>query len=91
MRLLGALVLLAGCAVNSGIQALDLNTFFVSRQGATGAASPNDLRLAALQEATAYCHSRNQEMEVEDLVEAQPPFILGHFPKAEVRFRCVPR
>lgn len=83
-----AAALLASCASNSGVQTLTGDLLFVSRQGATGASSPAQLRRDAIAEAEAYCASQNRGFQMVELVEAQPPFLLGNFPKAEVRFRC---
>ena len=87
--LLALAMIVSGCASNSGVMALYGDVLTVSRQGATGASSPTALRQAALAEAQAYCGCQQRQFEMVELVEARPPFILGNFPKAEVRFRCV--
>ena len=87
---IAALMLLSGCAINSGVQPFANDVFYVSRQGATGASSQSDLRGAAMNEARAFCEQREQPFQLVELIEAHPPFILGNFPKAEVRFRCAP-
>ena len=83
-----ALFMASGCAVNSGVQAFTDDVLMVSRQGATGASSQSDLRGAAMNEARAYCEQRQQRFTLVELIEARPPYILGNFPKAEVRFQC---
>ena len=83
-----ALSLLIGCATQTPVQTLAGDVLTVSRQGATGAASQSDLRGATMNDARAYCEGRNQRFELVELIEARPPYILGNFPKAEVRFRC---
>lgn len=83
-----AAVWLGGCAVNTGVQPFTDDIFYVSRQGATGASSQDDLRGAAMNEARAFCEAKKQAFKLTELIEAKPPYILGNFPKAEVRFRC---
>lgn len=86
---LGAVLALAACASQSPVTTLAGDVFTVSRQGATGAASQSDIRGATMNDARAYCEARNQRFEMVELVEARPPYILGNFPRAEVRFRCL--
>lgn len=83
------LVTVAGCAANSGVVAMGAETYFVSRQGATGFSGASTLKAEALQEANQYCQMQRKTMEVVNMSEAQPPFILGNYPKAEVQFRCL--
>lgn len=87
--LMASLVLaVAACATASGVQPFSGDVLTVSRQGATGASDPALIRGATMNDARAYCESKGQTFELVELVEAKPPFILGNFPKAEVRFRC---
>jgi len=79
----------AGCAANSGVVPMGSDTYFVSRQGATGFSGASTLKAEALQEANQYCQAQHKTMETVNLTEAQPPFIFGNYPKAEVQFRCV--
>ena len=87
MLVLGVTV--AGCAANSGVVAMGADTYFVSRQGATGFSGASTLKAEALQEANQYCQMQRKTMEVVNMSEAQPPFILGNYPKAEVQFKCL--
>jgi hypothetical protein len=80
---------MAGCAANSGVVPIGDDTFMVSRQAATGFSGLGTLKADALQEASHYCASRNLQSHVISAVEAEPPFILGNFPKADVTFKCV--
>lgn len=84
-----ALVSTAGCAANSGVVPMGSDTFFVSRQAATGFSGASTMKAEALQEANQYCQMQRKTIEVVNMTEAQPPFILGNYPKAEVQFRCV--
>ena len=79
---------LIGCASNSGVVPMGGDTFFVSRQAATGFSGAASLKGEVLQEANQYCQLQRKAMEVVALTEAQPPYILGNYPKAEVQFKC---
>jgi hypothetical protein len=83
------LFLLASCASNSGVVPIGPDTFFVSRQAATGFSGSGTLKAEALQEANQYCVSQKKALRVTNTVEAQPPFVMGNFPKAEVQFMCL--
>ena len=65
------------------------DTYFVSRQAATGFSGSSDLKAEALREANQQCAALRKTLEVVEMKEAQPPFILGNYPKAEVQFKCV--
>lgn len=82
-------VLLVGCASNSGVVPIGDDMFMVSRQAATGFSGLGTLKADALQEANQYCVAQNKMAQVISATEAEPPFILGNFPKADVQFRCV--
>ncbi len=61
----------------------------VSRQAATGFSGLGTLKADAIQEANQYCLSQDKTLHVISATEAEPPFILGNFPKADIRFSCV--
>lgn len=86
--LLGAVVL-TGCASNSGVVATGPDTFFVSRQAATGFSGQGTLKAEAMAEAGAFCTKKGKTAEVISQQDAKPPFILGNYPKTEITFRCV--
>ncbi len=81
-------VITLGCASNSGVVAMGKDTYFISRQAATGFSGAGTLKAETLTEAGGFCGAKSKELEVVSLVEAQPPFILGNFPKADLQFRC---
>lgn len=91
MKLLVILValVLASCAVNTGIVPYGPNTFVVARQAATGFSGSGDLKAEALREADHHCKTLKKAVRVLAVTEAQPPFVLGNFPKAEVQFTCL--
>lgn len=65
------------------------DSFMVSRQAATGFSGSGNLKAEAITEAGQYCISRNKAVQVVSATEAQPPFIFGNYPKAEIQFKCV--
>lgn len=82
-------MVLAGCASNSGIIPIGKDTYMVSRQAATGFSGSGTLKAEAFQEASAYCANQGKSLQVVSTQEAQPPFLLGNYPKAEVQFMCL--
>ncbi len=82
-------MLVAGCASNSGIIPIGKDTYMVSRQAATGFSGSGTLKAEAFQEASAHCAKQGKSLQVVSTQEAQPPFLLGNYPKAEVQFMCL--
>jgi hypothetical protein len=80
---------LSGCAANSGVVPIGPDTYMVSRQAATGFSGSGNLKAEAFREAHQFCTTQNKVMQVVNTSEAQPPFVLGNFPKAEVQFMCL--
>lgn len=85
------LFLVTGCASNSGIVPLGLDTYMVSRQAATGFSGSGTLKAEALTEANEYCVRLGKIMQVVHIEEARPPYIMANFPKAEIQFMCLDR
>lgn len=67
------------------------DNFMVSHQAATGFSGSGNLKADAFREANQYCTDQMMDMKVISAHEAEPPFLLGNFPKAEVQFKCVQR
>ena len=82
-------ILLAGCASNSGVVPIGSDTYMVSRQAATGFSGSGTLKAEAFREANEFCLSQKKKMQVVSTAEAQPPYILANFPKAEIQFMCL--
>lgn len=82
-------LLLAGCASNSGIIPIGKDTYMVSRQAATGFSGSGTLKAEVFREASALCAKQGKSLQVISTEEAQPPFVLGNYPKAEVQFMCL--
>jgi hypothetical protein len=80
---------LAGCASNSGIVAMGQDTYFVSRQAATGFTGMGTLKAEAIGEAVQFCGTKGKALQVVSSSDAKPPYILGNFPKTEMQFKCV--
>lgn len=83
-----AAVLLTGCAANSGVIAMGPDTYFVSRQAATGFSGMGNLKAEAIGEASQFCGAKGKTLQVISQKDAEPPFILGNFPKTEMQFKC---
>lgn len=91
MRILRVVALgaaLAGCASTSNVSPLGANNFMVSRQAATGFSGAGSLKEEALAEASQFCTARQQQFLATDVIEAQPPYVMGNFPRATVKFSC---
>jgi len=84
-----AVLFLAGCAANSGIVPMGNDTYMVSRQAATGFSGMGTLKADAMREAYAQCQITGKRPEIIEIIDAQPPYIYGNFPKTEIRFKCV--
>lgn len=82
-------LLLTGCAQNSGIIPMGNDTYMVSRQAATGFTGMGTLKAEAMKEAYAQCQLSGKSVKVIETIDAKPPFILGNFPKTEIRFMCI--
>lgn len=80
---------ISGCAANSGIVQMGSNTYMVSRQAATGFTGMGTLKAEAMKEAFDQCKKSGKSVEVIETIDAKPPYILGNFPKTEIRFKCV--
>jgi Short C-terminal domain len=94
-RRIGSLILVCfaalagGCASNSGVVPMGDNTFMVTRQAATGFSGSGSLKAEALQEASKFCAAQGKQLKIVAITEAQPPYILANFPKAEVVFKAL--
>lgn len=89
LKTLIPLLLVAGCASNSGVISMGNETFIVSRQAATGFTGSGTLKAEALTEAGKTCGALGKSVSVQSESSAKPPYILGNFPKTEITFKCV--
>ena len=83
------IIFLSGCASNSGIVPMGNDTYMVSRQAATGFSGMGTLKADAMREAYQQCQLSGKRVEVVETIDAKPPYILGNYPKTEIRFKCV--
>jgi hypothetical protein len=65
------------------------NTYIVTRQAATGFSGAGTLKADAISEAAKFCAAQGKVLKVVAVTEAQPPYIFGNFPKAEVVFKAL--
>lgn len=86
---IAALALLAACASTPEVAPLGPETFTVSRQAATGFTGIGSLKAQTLQVAAAHCASLHKQVKVTQVTEAQPPFVMGNFPRVDVTFMCL--
>ena len=84
-----AISILAGCASNSGVVSMGQDAYFVSRQAATGFTGMGTLKAEAIGEAGQFCGAKGKTLQMVSENDAQPPYILGNFPKTEIKFKCV--
>lgn len=82
---------LGACASNSGVRDIGGDTYFVSRQAATGFSGMGTLRADAMGEAASHCARQGRIVEIVSEDQSDPPYIFGNFPRAEITFRCVER
>jgi hypothetical protein len=82
------ILMLCQCASSSNVSPLGANNFMVSRQASTGFSGAGSLKEEALAEAAQFCSARHQQFLATDVIEAQPPYVMGNFPRATVKFSC---
>jgi hypothetical protein len=88
--LITLVLILSGCASNSGVVPMGNDTYMVSRQAASGFSGMGTLKADAMREAYQQCQLTGKRVEVVEAIDAKPPYIFGNFPKTEIRFKCVP-
>ncbi len=83
------MLLLAGCASDSGIAPIAPGEYEVSRQAATGFSGIGDLPEEAYREANSFCSKQGKAVQVIKTTQSHPPYILGDYPRVDVQFSCV--
>lgn len=83
-----AVISLAACASHSGVTPMGGGTYLLSKQAATGFGGSASLKAELLREADQHCAAKGQDFEVIRAAENAGPYVFGHYPKAEVQFRC---
>jgi hypothetical protein len=85
---LATLVVVAGCASQTGVVPNGSGGYMIAKQAATGFPGLGNLKAEALQEANQYCVTQGSELFITRSTETQPPYVLGNYPRAEIEFRC---
>lgn len=80
---------LVGCAVNSGVVKSEQDTFMITRQASTGFEGSFRIRNLALYDARQFCATEGKCMHVVSMGGHHPPYILGNFPRVELKFMCL--
>ena len=84
-----SLLVLAGCASNSGVVPIGRDTYMVSRQVATMLSGSGTVKADAYREANQYCTNQNRSLQVVNVSESKPPYGDSNLPKAEIQFMCL--
>ena len=79
---------LVGCASNTGVVPIGKGTYTIAKQQATGFPGLGNLRAEIIAEGSAYCLKSGAEFELIDVQETRPPYILGNYPRSEIKFTC---
>lgn len=82
------ILVIAGCASAPPIVSMGSGEYLITRQAATGFSGIGDLKVETIREAGAHCVSQGKSVKVIQTGESQPPFVLGNYPRVEVRFTC---
>ena len=82
-------LLMVGCAANSGIVPIGNDTFFISKQAATGFTGLGTLKSEAMHEGAVFCGAMSKEFELVSEDNSEGLHVLGNFPWVEITFVCV--
>jgi hypothetical protein len=84
-----SILLVAGCASQTGVVPNGQGGYLIAKQAATGFPGLGNLKAEAMGEANQYCQSQGREFLLTNEMETQPPYLLGNYPRAEISFQCV--
>lgn len=82
--------LLFGCAADNGVVRTEKGTFIVSAES-SGISDLSDMKAESTEEASSFCESRGQVLQVVRVRGSQPPYYLTHLPEIEIEFMCSDR
>lgn len=82
-------LLMVGCASSPGIVPAGLNTYMLARSGYGLGQSSSNVKAGLLKEASEHCAAQGKNMDI--VSSDDKPGWPGHFPEAEIKFRCVTR
>lgn len=85
---LSTLLVLTACAIDTGVVPLNNHTFTITKQAGTGFPGIDGVKEGVIQEATKYCANLHKTLKIISSQETQPPYILGNFPRADMKFSC---
>jgi len=83
--------LMAGCAAQSSVVPIGQGDFTITKEASSGLFGTGSLKVDALQEASAHCSSFGKTIQVTNVVETKPPYVLSNYPRVDLQFRCVNR
>ena len=89
MTFMLVLIIIGGCAQNSGIVPYGNGKYMVSRQAATGFHGMGNLKSEALKEASKQCQKEGKTVKIIKEIDAEPPYVMGNFPRTEIHFTCI--
>lgn len=82
-----AVLMIAGCASQSGVMPDGPNAYRVIVSGKSGFVSTGKLKISAYQQATRFCASNGKRAETIADNSVENGFL--RFPTADIRFQCV--
>jgi len=80
-------IMLSGCASTTGIIPTGKNTFMISREDNSPAASLGAIKAATFKEAGVHCSAQGKNVKA--ISESDTPRSLGQFPQTTLQFTCV--
>lgn len=83
------ILILAGCATQTGVIPTGADTYTILRQGSGFWASPSVLVAEATREAGTYCANKNKTLEITNTREQPVGLRPGAYPEGEIKFRCI--
>ena len=86
---LAVLLVLSGCASNTGVVAIGENSYMLAKQQSTGFPGLGNMKAEIITEGRMFCSSQSKEFQLVSSSETQPPYVFGNYPRAEIQFLCV--
>jgi hypothetical protein len=86
-----AAALMAGCASRSSVMPMGQGDFTITKEASSGFFGTATLKVDALQEANEYCTTFGKNVQVTNITETKPPYVLSNYPRVDLQFKCVNR
>lgn len=81
---------IVGCATTTtGPTPTGKDQYVMSRQEGAFPSGSEPLLQEVIEQASSFCKSLDKDFELMDSHENQGPFIMGNYPKATIRFKCL--